>query len=254
MHDNKELSKAEKFQYLRLLLTGTAMTAVRGLQATEACYEDAVEILQRRFGDKEKIEQEHLAKLRSLPSVTLSEDVCWLRRLYDHVQAHIRGLKGLGMSTSSYLAMLSGVILSELSKEMVVDFPRELSRANRAETPTSQSPHESAASPALGTDSRLSDILDFLLVEMVSRERCIEGARAPKPPKVPHGGAKSKQQRAPSAAILNTQTERAGEEVFPVRLDETRDEVLPARRKDEEIGQSRALLSLYIVGAPVEKV
>ncbi|XP_077553627.1 uncharacterized protein LOC144168541 [Haemaphysalis longicornis] len=190
VHDNKELSKAEKFQYLRSLLTGTSMTAVRGLQATEACYEDAVEILKRRFGNKEKIEQEHLAQLRTLPSVASSEDVRGLRRLYDHVQAHIRGLKGLGMSMSSYSAMLSGVLLSELPKEMVVDFHRELSRTNIAEPPTLQSPPESAASSASGADSRLSEILDFLLVEIESRERCTEGARATKPPKVPHGGAK----------------------------------------------------------------
>ncbi|XP_037522004.1 uncharacterized protein LOC119399261 [Rhipicephalus sanguineus] len=45
VHENEGLSKTEKFQYLRSLLTGPAMTAIRGLQATEACYEDAIEIL-----------------------------------------------------------------------------------------------------------------------------------------------------------------------------------------------------------------
>ncbi|XP_064485927.1 uncharacterized protein LOC135398456 [Ornithodoros turicata] len=57
VHDNPNLSPSEKFHYLRSRLTGQAAAAVSGLQTAEACYNDAVEILMKRFGDKKRIEQ-----------------------------------------------------------------------------------------------------------------------------------------------------------------------------------------------------
>ncbi|KAH9379051.1 hypothetical protein HPB48_020847 [Haemaphysalis longicornis] len=84
---------------------------------------------------------------------------------------------------SSYSAKLSGIILSDITKEMVIDIHSELSRANRAEAPNNQSPEESAAYSTWGADSRLSDILHFVVVEIESSERCTEGTRSPKPAK-----------------------------------------------------------------------
>ncbi|XP_064482856.1 uncharacterized protein LOC135395689 [Ornithodoros turicata] len=69
VHENDSLTKAEKFYYLRSLLDGPAATAISGLQATEECYADAIEVLTVRFGDKRRIEREHLSRLRTLPYV-----------------------------------------------------------------------------------------------------------------------------------------------------------------------------------------
>ncbi|KAH7952663.1 hypothetical protein HPB51_028179 [Rhipicephalus microplus] len=50
----------------------------------------------------------------------------------------------------------------------------------------------------------------------------------------------------------------AGEEVFRLRVDETRDTVLysspPSKRKDAQAYTDRPLLSLYILGAPVRRM
>ncbi|XP_064458880.1 uncharacterized protein LOC135369151 [Ornithodoros turicata] len=50
--ENARLTKSEKFQYLRTLLKGDAASAIRGLQATAACYDDAIDILKQRFGNR----------------------------------------------------------------------------------------------------------------------------------------------------------------------------------------------------------
>ncbi|KAH8033499.1 hypothetical protein HPB51_013358 [Rhipicephalus microplus] len=66
VHDNDGLAKLQKFQHLGLLLTGPVMAAIKGLQATEAYYGDDKAILQSICGDKERMQQEHLGKLRAL--------------------------------------------------------------------------------------------------------------------------------------------------------------------------------------------
>lgn len=216
VHDNDGLSKSQKFQYLRSLLTGAAMTSIKGLQATEACYDDAIDILQRRYGDKERIQQDHLGKLRALPRVSSSADVRGLRRLFDHIQMHIRGLRGLGVCASTYSAMLCDIILSSLPQDMIVEFHRQTSRASKPNESTDQSEGRESSSPsvmAAGGDGKLSEILDFLLVETESRERCMDMARSPME------SSKQKQTRQenydrcqpprrPSAAVLHTRSER----------------------------------------------
>ena len=52
VHSNDRL---DKFNYLRSLLEGTAYDAVAGLALTAANYEQAVEILKKRFGNKQLI-------------------------------------------------------------------------------------------------------------------------------------------------------------------------------------------------------
>ncbi|KAM7297209.1 uncharacterized protein ISCGN_022362 [Ixodes scapularis] len=102
IHDNESVPRCQKFHYLRTLVTGPAAAAIAGLQATDACYDDAIEILSGRFGDRRRIEQDHLAKLRTLPSVSSSNDTRCLRRIYDHLQINIRGLKALGVGSDTY--------------------------------------------------------------------------------------------------------------------------------------------------------
>ncbi|XP_064469877.1 uncharacterized protein LOC135384609 [Ornithodoros turicata] len=91
VHDDRRLNKTEKVQYLTILLKGRAAAAIPGLQVTASNYDDAIEILVERFGDTYQIEREYLAKLRTLPGVKSRRDPSGLRRLYDNVQANVRG-------------------------------------------------------------------------------------------------------------------------------------------------------------------
>ena len=111
VHTNDQLSEIDKFNYLRSLLEGNAYEAVAGLALSEANYGEAVEILKKRFGNRQLIISKHMESLLSINAVTSDSD---LRRLYDQSEANIRSLKALGVEPESYGAMLSSVLLSKL--------------------------------------------------------------------------------------------------------------------------------------------
>ncbi|XP_042146166.1 uncharacterized protein LOC121046418 [Ixodes scapularis] len=195
IYENDSIPRSEKFQYLRNHVTGPAAAAIAGLQATEACYDDAIEILTLRFGDKGRIEQNHLAKLRALPPVASAKDTKGLRKMYDHVQTNIRGLKRLGVGSATYCTMMSDILLKALPSEVVVNYHRQQasSTAYRSTGETQNSP-TSLTSPAVqekghsvngplstrsasrppsfaDAEDELADILSFLRIEVESRER-----------------------------------------------------------------------------------
>lgn len=91
----------------------------------QSCYENALEILQWRFGDRRQIEQNHLAKLRALPAISSSSDLREHRKLYDHVQGHIRGLRSLGVNAAKYSSMMSEIILTSPLHDIVADYNRQ---------------------------------------------------------------------------------------------------------------------------------
>ncbi|XP_064475747.1 uncharacterized protein LOC135389643 [Ornithodoros turicata] len=130
IHENENLSRSEKFQYWRSLLSGPPAAAIAGLQATEMCYQDAIDILTRRFGDQKRIEREHLGKLRIPPVVTSSDDIRGLRGLFDHVQTHRRGLQALGISPSTYAALLVDIIPKALPGNITVVYYRRSARGS----------------------------------------------------------------------------------------------------------------------------
>ena len=60
IHKNDELTDVDKFNYLRSLLECTALDAISGLTLSAANYKEAVEILQKRFGNKPLIISKHM--------------------------------------------------------------------------------------------------------------------------------------------------------------------------------------------------
>ena len=102
IHTNSKLSPVDKFSYLRELLVGAARTSIAGLALTSANYEAAIDILKRRFGRKIAIERAHVNDLLKVPSVYHDKDTVGLRRLYDTVEVHHRGLQALGVIASNY--------------------------------------------------------------------------------------------------------------------------------------------------------
>ncbi|XP_040079423.1 uncharacterized protein LOC120850811 [Ixodes scapularis] len=97
IHQNPELTPSEKFNYLRSALTGDGAAAIGGLHPTAECYADAIELLQQRFGKQETLIQNHMESLMDIQPVPPQRNTRALRRLYDTLQAHIRGLRALGV-------------------------------------------------------------------------------------------------------------------------------------------------------------
>ena len=63
IHNNEELSAIDKYNYLTTYLDGAATSAIHGLPLTEDNYENAIEILKKRFGRKQQIISKHIEHL-----------------------------------------------------------------------------------------------------------------------------------------------------------------------------------------------
>lgn len=129
VHSNASLSNAEKFAYLSSLLEGKAKEAIAGLSLTDANYDEAVSILEGRFGDKEKIISAHMNAFMTLECVHMDHHTHDLRRLYDKVEANIRGLEALRVKPESYGALLTPVLVKKLPAELRLNLARKIPSA-----------------------------------------------------------------------------------------------------------------------------
>lgn len=80
---NDELTDIDKFKYLRSLLKCPALDAIAGLAWSAVNYKEAVEILQKRFGNKPLIISKHMETLLNAEPLTSDQSLKELRHLYD---------------------------------------------------------------------------------------------------------------------------------------------------------------------------
>ena len=112
------LSPIDKFNYLRSLVEKSAAEAISGLTLTADNYKEAVTILKKGFGNKQQIITKHMDILLALEPVTSQHKLRELRQLFDLVEAQVRGLKSLGVESTSYGSLLTSVLLQKLPHEL----------------------------------------------------------------------------------------------------------------------------------------
>ena len=126
VHSNTKLAPIDKFNYLNSLLVKSAYEAISGLSLTAANYDEAVAILKRRFGNKQLIINKHMETLLNINSVKSGLNIQALRQLHDLIESHVRSLKSLGVSSSSYGSLLSSVVMSKLPQDLRLIVTREV--------------------------------------------------------------------------------------------------------------------------------
>ena len=129
VHNNTTLSDAEKFSYLHSFLSGKALEAISGLSITDASYAIAIDILKKRFGDKEKTIAIHMDSLMNLEPVASDHYTIELRRLYDKTESSIGSLTALGVTVDSYGALLTPVFMAKLPSELRLTIARRVPQA-----------------------------------------------------------------------------------------------------------------------------
>lgn len=127
IHDNLSLSDIDKFTYLRSLVERSAKEAIVGLTLTSDNYNEAVAILERRFGNRQRIIDKHMDLLLNVEAVSSQHNVGSLRRLYDRVEANVRSLDALGVTADSYGSLLSSVLIKKLPHELRLIISRKVS-------------------------------------------------------------------------------------------------------------------------------
>lgn len=131
IHSNRSLSDIEKFNYLRSLLQGPALDAIAGLTLTAGNYREAVDVLNKRFGNKQQIIDKHMEVLLRLDGVLSDTNLKALRSLYDTTESQVRGLKSMGITSETYGSLLSSVVLSKIPREIRLIISRKIGDKDR---------------------------------------------------------------------------------------------------------------------------
>ena len=126
IHDNPNLSDIDKFNYLHSLLEKSAAEAKSGLKITSANYQEAIYILDKRFGNQQQIVNAHMNALLNLPKVNNVEDLKGLRQLHDKVEGHMRRLKSLEVESGTYGNLLTPILINKLPKELRLEAAKQL--------------------------------------------------------------------------------------------------------------------------------
>ena len=155
-----KLSKVSKFTYLKKYLAGDAATSIRGLELTDANYDEAVAILKKRFGNKQVIIRSHMEDLTHLPGVTEEKDTKKLRHLYDQIEGSLRSLKGLGVKPDQYGSLLVPILIGKIPDSLNLHISRKFTSDIDV--------------------WKVDDVMKEFCNELEARERCVTSRFTPK--------------------------------------------------------------------------
>ncbi|CAK9826050.1 hypothetical protein ANTRET_LOCUS3958 [Anthophora retusa] len=114
---NDNLTPVQKLQYLRSTLTDKAAACIQSLSTTDANYTDAIELLKEKFDCTRRIILGHCDALQNIPKLSKDSPEA-LGNLVDTIRQHLRALKNLGESVSSWNSILVSIILSKVSSDI----------------------------------------------------------------------------------------------------------------------------------------
>ena len=114
--ENTSLSKVEKMQYLKTHIRGEPSRLVQHLQITEANFETAWEILQKRFHNKRLILSKLIDRILDLPNLHY-ESAEKIKELHDVTVECLEAIKNLGVDSSSWGPLVSRIIIRKWDPE-----------------------------------------------------------------------------------------------------------------------------------------
>ena len=118
IHENISLSNIEEFNYLRTFLTDSAYSLISGLSLISENYEEAVNVLNKRFGNKQTLIFSCVDSFVQLPVVKNSNNVIYLQILYDKIKISVRNLYSLDMKKETYGNLLISIINARIPEEL----------------------------------------------------------------------------------------------------------------------------------------
>lgn len=113
IHENQQLSKIQKFYYLRSCLKGEAVQTVHSLKITNDNYEIAWSLLKERYENKKLIINTHMKAIFDLYPVK-NESQTQLRKLLDNFNKNYRALTALGQPTDKWDTPMICTLTSKL--------------------------------------------------------------------------------------------------------------------------------------------
>ena len=128
VHTQRGLSRVDKFSYLKSLLSSSAEECIAGLALTQANYDEAVELLQERFGNKQLLINAYIENFEGLPKVKSMSHVSELRVMYDQIESTVRNLKTLDVDSDTYGYFLAPLLVKRLPDELKMIMSRKFKK------------------------------------------------------------------------------------------------------------------------------
>ena len=114
IHSNEDIRDVNKFNYLHSFICDKAREMISGLAPTSSNYKTAVDILQKRYGNKQVLISSFMNKFVTLAKVKNDKDIKGLRKLLDQTESSIRNLSSLDVTTDRYGTLLFPLINDKL--------------------------------------------------------------------------------------------------------------------------------------------
>lgn len=121
IHENMEYSKVAKMAFLKEHVKEEAAEALEHFQITDACYDQAIDLLKSRFGREQDVRFAHMLELLSINQASRNTE---LRAVIDKVEGHLRCLTTLGFSEKENSELFTCVLLSKIPERVRADFTR----------------------------------------------------------------------------------------------------------------------------------
>ena len=128
MIDESPIPDIKKFSYLKTYLKGTAEETISGITLTDANYKTALSLLTKRFGDDQVLITSHMNTLLKIDPIKSMKECPSLRGVYDLIEAQIRSLQTLGITSKEYGPMLIPILQSKFPEELNLHLSRNMGR------------------------------------------------------------------------------------------------------------------------------
>ena len=140
-----------KFNYLKSYLKGQVLSAISGISLSEENYSEAIEILEKHFGNKQILISSNIDQLLPISHVESRTDIKKIRHIYDKIESAVSNLKSLKVDIGQYGPVLISIVTNKL--------------------PTEIKPQISRIMPAT-EEWNVTNLIEMLLQEISSTEVC----------------------------------------------------------------------------------
>ncbi|XP_043484942.1 uncharacterized protein LOC122512885 [Leptopilina heterotoma] len=158
IHEDPDIDAEDKFQHLiqSMETKSRAYELVSSFPPTRENYENVIASLKNRFGRDELQVEVYVRELLSLVlnNVVRGKDKVSLVTLYDKLEAHMRALETLGVTSDKCAAMLYPLVESSLPEDILRVWQRLQTASNAKDSKT-----------------RLTKLMEFLCAEVENEER-----------------------------------------------------------------------------------
>ena len=102
IHENDNIPPMTKFNYLKSFSEGPGAGCMSGLNLTADNYQQALDTLAQRYGNKQLLISTHMDQLLSIKPILNLHDAQKLRETFDKIELNVRNLKRLNADPQQY--------------------------------------------------------------------------------------------------------------------------------------------------------